>query len=127
MSLAVDLDDKFFLAANEVGEIGTDRLLPNELEPAENTISKSPSEQPFSLSLVLSQVSRPAHFLEAQSAHEIPCLGHSPAPLTPALSPPRRGEGDEPQELCTPLTYQSSTARSASFIRSPLARRSLPD
>jgi hypothetical protein len=32
MSRAVDLDDELLLAANEVGEIGTDRLLPNEFE-----------------------------------------------------------------------------------------------
>jgi hypothetical protein len=48
MSRAVDLDDKFFLTANEVGKIGTDRLLPNELEPAEKAVSKSPPEQTFS-------------------------------------------------------------------------------
>ncbi len=33
---AGDFDDKFFFATNEVGEIGANRLLPNELEPTEN-------------------------------------------------------------------------------------------
>jgi hypothetical protein len=63
VSRAIDLDDKFLLAADEVTEIGTDRLLPNEFESAENTASKSPPEQTFSLGLVLAQVSRTARFL----------------------------------------------------------------
>jgi hypothetical protein len=48
MSRAVDLDDELLLAANEVGEIGTDRLLPNEFESAEKAVSKSPPEQTLS-------------------------------------------------------------------------------
>jgi len=35
-----------------------------------------------------------------------------------------RGEG---RQLCTPLTYQPITRASPSFMRSPLATRSLPD
>jgi hypothetical protein len=41
MSRTVDLDDKFLFAANEVCEIWTNRLLPDELEPAESAVSKS--------------------------------------------------------------------------------------
>jgi hypothetical protein len=65
MSRAVDLDDKLFLAANEIGEIGTERLLPDELEPAEKAVSKSTPELAFSFSLTLSQPARSARFVEA--------------------------------------------------------------
>jgi hypothetical protein len=62
MCRAVDLDREFFLPANEVSEKGTDRLLPNELEPAEKTVSKSPPKLAFSLSLVLAEPARSARF-----------------------------------------------------------------
>jgi len=52
MSGTVELDDKFFFAANEVCEIWTDRLLPDKLEPAESTVSKSLPKLAFSLGLV---------------------------------------------------------------------------
>jgi hypothetical protein len=58
MSRAVDLDDKFFLAASEVGKIGTDRLLANEFEPPEKAVSKSPPKLAFGPSLVLAQPAR---------------------------------------------------------------------
>ena len=62
MSRAIDFDDKFLLAANEVGELGTDRLLPNELKSAEKAASKSPPEQTFSLGLVWAQIARTEPF-----------------------------------------------------------------
>ena len=62
MSRAVDLDDQFFLAANVVGEIRTNRLLPNELEAAENAVSKSSPKLAFSLSLVAAEPPRSARF-----------------------------------------------------------------
>ncbi len=65
MSRSVDLNDKFFLTANEVGEIGADRLLPNELEPTEKAVSKSAPKLAFSLGLVLAQPTRPARFVQA--------------------------------------------------------------
>jgi hypothetical protein len=65
MSGAVDLDDKFFFAANEVGEIGTNRLLPDELEPAESAVSKSLPKLAFSLGLVSAQPASSACFVQA--------------------------------------------------------------
>jgi hypothetical protein len=63
MSRAVDLDDQLFLAANEVGEIGTDRLLPDELEASERAVSKSPPKLAFGLGLVPAQRARSACFM----------------------------------------------------------------
>jgi len=65
MGRAVDLDDKLFLAANQVGEIGADRLLPDELETAESAVPKSPPELAFGLGLVPAQHARPARFMLA--------------------------------------------------------------
>jgi hypothetical protein len=65
MSGAVDLDDKFFLAANEVDETGTNRLLPNELESAEQAASKSSPKLAFSVSLALAQTARSARFVQS--------------------------------------------------------------
>jgi hypothetical protein len=62
MRRAVDLDDKSFLAANEVGEIWANRLLPNELEPAELAASKSSPKLALSRSLVPAKPARPARF-----------------------------------------------------------------
>ncbi len=50
--------------------------------------------------------------------------GQVPLPLAGEVADSRRMRD---AQLCTPLTYQSITARSLSFIRSPLATRSLPD
>ena len=44
----------------------------------------------------------------------------------PPPSPSGRGVGVKEAQLCTPLTYQSMTARSLSSMRCPLATRSLP-
>ena len=65
MSRSVDLDDKFLLAPNEVGEIRTNRLLPNELKTAEKAVSKAPPKLAFGLGLVLAEFARPARFNEA--------------------------------------------------------------
>jgi hypothetical protein len=65
MCRAVDFHDKLFLSANEVSEIGPDGLLPNELEPAEKAVSKSPPKLAFSLRLVLAQLAGPARFVQA--------------------------------------------------------------
>jgi hypothetical protein len=65
MSRAVDLDDKLFVATNEIGEIGSDGLLPNELEPPEKTVSKSPPKFALGLGLVLAQSTRTARFGQA--------------------------------------------------------------
>jgi hypothetical protein len=64
MSRAVDLHHKLFFAANEVGEIWTDRLLPNELEPAEKAVSKSPPKLALCLSLVLAQFATSPRFVQ---------------------------------------------------------------
>jgi hypothetical protein len=72
MSRAVDLDDQLFLAANEVGEIGTDRLLPDELEASERAVSKSPPKLAFGLGLVPAQRARSARFMQVESAQS-PC------------------------------------------------------
>jgi hypothetical protein len=53
MGSAVDLDDKLFLAANEVSEIGADRFLPDELESAEEAVSNPTPKLAFSLGLAL--------------------------------------------------------------------------
>ena len=71
MSRAVDLDDKLLLAANEVGEIGTNRLLPDELEPAESTVSKAPPKLALSVGLVPAQPARGA--LRAAVVRASPC------------------------------------------------------
>jgi hypothetical protein len=65
MSRAIDLDDKLLLSANEVGEIGPDGLLPNEFEPGESAVPKSPPELAFSLGLVLAQLASSARFVQA--------------------------------------------------------------
>jgi hypothetical protein len=65
MRRAVDLDNKFLLAANEVGEIRTNRLLPNELEPAEKVVSKAPPKLAFGLGLVSPQPASSARFNQA--------------------------------------------------------------
>jgi hypothetical protein len=65
MSPTVDLDDKFFFAANEICEIWTNRLLPDELEPAESAVSKSPPIPAFSLGLVSAQPASSARFVQA--------------------------------------------------------------
>jgi hypothetical protein len=65
MSCAIDLDDKFCLAADEVGKIWTDRLLPNELEPAECAVSKSLPKFAFRLGLLSAEPTRSAHFVQA--------------------------------------------------------------
>jgi hypothetical protein len=65
MSRAVDLDDKFFFAANEVCEIWTNRLLPDELEPAESAVSKSLPKLAFSLGLVSTQPASSTRFVQA--------------------------------------------------------------
>ena len=62
MSRAIDLDNKFLLAANEVGEIRTNRLLPNELKSAEKAVSKAPPKLALGLGLVLAEFARPARF-----------------------------------------------------------------
>jgi hypothetical protein len=59
------VDDKFFLATNEVGEVGANRLLANELESAEKAVSKSPPKLAFSPSLILAQPARSARFIQA--------------------------------------------------------------
>jgi hypothetical protein len=64
VSCSVELDDKFFLTANEVAEVKADRLLPNEFEPAERAVSKPPPKLAFSLGLVLAQPTRPARFVQ---------------------------------------------------------------
>ena len=71
MSRAVDLDDKFFLAADEVGEIRANRLLPNELEPGEKAVSKSPPKLAFGLGLVSPQRASSARFMQAESAQSL--------------------------------------------------------
>jgi hypothetical protein len=65
MSRTVDLDDKFFFAANEVCEIWTNGLLPDELEPAESAVSKSPPKLAFSLGLVSAQPVSSTRFVQA--------------------------------------------------------------
>jgi hypothetical protein len=65
MCRAVDLNHEFFLSANEVGEIGPDGLLPNELEPAEKTVSKPPPKLTLGLGLVLAQFASSARFVQA--------------------------------------------------------------
>jgi hypothetical protein len=60
MGRAVDLDDELFFAASEVGEIGANGLLPNELESAESAVSKSPPKLAFGLGLVSPQAASPA-------------------------------------------------------------------
>jgi hypothetical protein len=80
MSGAVDLDDKFFFAADEVGEIWTNRLLPDELEPAESAVSKSLPKPAFSLGLVSSQPPSSARFVQVQSAHR-PAPHPNPLPV----------------------------------------------
>ena len=62
---AVDFHDKLFLSANKVGEIGSDELLPNELEPAEKAVSKSPPKLALSLRLVPAQFAGSARFVQA--------------------------------------------------------------
>jgi hypothetical protein len=64
MRRTVDFHDKFFLSADKVGEIGPDGLLPNELEPAEKAVSKSPPKLAFSLGLVLAQLAGSARFVQ---------------------------------------------------------------
>jgi hypothetical protein len=64
MCRAVDFHDKFFLSANKVGEIRSDGLLPNELEPAEKAVLKSPPKLAFSLCLVLAQLAGSARFVQ---------------------------------------------------------------
>ena len=71
MGRAIDLHNKFFFAANEVSEIGTNRLLPNEFEPAEKTVPKPPPNLTFGFGPALAQLTRTTHFLQLQSAHEI--------------------------------------------------------
>jgi hypothetical protein len=65
MSRTVDLDDKFFFAANEVCEIWTNGLLPDELEPAESAVSKWPPKLAFSLGLVSAQPASSTRFVQA--------------------------------------------------------------
>ena len=65
MCRAVDLNHEFFPSANEVREIGPDGLLPNELEPAEKTVSKSPPKLTLGLGLVLAQLASSARFVQA--------------------------------------------------------------
>jgi hypothetical protein len=62
---AVEFHDKLFLSANKVGEIGSDGLLPNELEPAEKAVSKSPPKLALSLRLVPAQFAGSARFVQA--------------------------------------------------------------
>jgi hypothetical protein len=58
----IDLNDQLLLATDEVGEIGSDRFLPNEPEPAEKATSK-PTEPALGLALLPAQVARPARFV----------------------------------------------------------------
>ena len=41
MCFAIDFDDELALAADEIGEIESDRLLPNEFEPVEVSIAQA--------------------------------------------------------------------------------------
>ena|GEM_PF-6396831 len=71
MCRAVDLDNKFLVAADEVGEIRANRLLPNELEPAEKAVSKAPPKLAFGLGLVSPQRASSARFMQAESAQSL--------------------------------------------------------
>jgi hypothetical protein len=62
MCRAVELHDKFLLAANEVGKIRPNGLLANKLEPAEKAVSKSSPKLAFRLSLVVAQPARSTRF-----------------------------------------------------------------
>ena len=41
MCFAIDFDDELALAVDEIGEIDSDRLLPNEFEPVEVSIAQA--------------------------------------------------------------------------------------
>lgn len=71
MCRAVDLDNKFLVAADEVGKIRANRLLPNELEPGEKAVSKAPPKLAFGLGLVSPQRASSARCMQAESAQSL--------------------------------------------------------
>ncbi len=59
------VDEQSFLAANKVGEMGSDRLLTRELEAAKSPAAKASPQKALCLGVVLAQVPSSARFVEA--------------------------------------------------------------
>jgi hypothetical protein len=71
MLTATDLDDETSLAANKIHNIGSDWLLPHELEAAELARAKMPPQQLLRGGGVLSKPSRQPGFRSLCAAHSV--------------------------------------------------------
>ena len=83
----VDLDDELSLPTDQIGEVGSDRLLANELEAAEPAIAKRAPENRFSVGVIRSQGAGATGFDDPDSTYRLARIPFSP------LAPRSRGEG----------------------------------
>lgn len=96
MPAAVDLNYQFSFSTEEIGEIGSDRMLTNKFETTELSVLKLDPKKRFRQISTRPEFSRPPSraFLSPRSTF----LGHSPSPVRCAnhLSPAGGGEETAP-------------------------------
>jgi hypothetical protein len=99
---AINLDDKAFVAADEINNEGTDRLLADELEAAQPPIAHREPQLALSVGLPAAQASLDAHF---------PAIGTAHASFHDQLRRPYHND------QCAPLPLTPPSPRSASLRR----------
>lgn len=69
MCRSIEFNDKLFFAATEIGEIGTERRLPNEFEALQFAPAKPAPQLPFRSGLLAAQFAGSPGLMKTQAAH----------------------------------------------------------